>query len=430
MSEPPTSVSEQGAAPGRPQRQSFAALRHPHYRRYFVATSLAMMGDSTEHVISYWMIFQKFHSPALGGFAILSHWLPFLFFGVLSGALADRYDPRRMIQFGMFLFACCSLAWGVLFLTDSLQMWHAIVILTVHGFAGVFWGTPGQVLLHDMVGIETLPSAVRLNSTGRYLGLLAGPAVGGAVMMALGPAHGILLNICSFLPLVLLMWKAPYGPAFRKEKRPPRPIRGYADVFGSIESIRGNRVIISIMLLASCSAFFVANGYQSQMPEFAQDLGHGDAGFFYSLLLGANALGALVAGFALEASGWLQPKPLTPFMLLMLWCSSLIGFALTNSYPVAVILMLITGFVGLAYDSMNQTLVQLNAPPAIRGRVVGLYNMFAQGLRAFSGITIGVGGSVIGVHWSLALSATILLMLAVLLLFLVRPSLAAAEGTG
>ena len=302
------------------------------------------------------------------------------------------------------------------------------MILSVHGFAGVFWGTPGQVLLHDMVGTDLLPSAVRLNSTGRYLGLLAGPALGGAMMIAFGPAHGILLNICSYLPLVLLMWKAPYGPAFRKEKRPPRPIRGYADIFASIESVRGNRVIISIMLLASCSSFFVASGYQSQMPEFAQDLGHGDAGFYYSVLLGANALGALVAGFALEASGWLQPKPLTPFLLLMLWCSSLIGFALTSSYPIAVILMLVTGFLGLAYDAMNQTLVQLNAPPPIRGRVVGLYNMFAQGLRAFSGVTIGVGGSFIGVHWSLALSAMILLMLAVLLLYRVRPALLATEG--
>ena len=283
---------------------------------------------------------------------------------MLSGALADRYDPRRMIQIGMVLFACCSLAWGVLFLTDTLQMWHAIAILTMHGFAAVFWGTPGQVLLHDMVGIDILPSAVRLNSTGRYLGLLAGPAVGGAVMLAFGPAHGILLNIFSFLPLVLLMWKAPYGPAFRKEKRPPRPIRGYGDIFAAVEGIRGNRIIISIILLASCSATFVASGYQAQMPEFAHDLGHGDAGFFYSLLLAANALGALTAGFALEASGWLQPKPLTPFLLVTLWCCSLIGFALTSSYPVAVILMLITGFLGLAYDSMNQTLVQLNAPPA------------------------------------------------------------------
>ena len=75
-----------------------------------------MMADSIEHVISYWMMFEKFHSPALGGFAVISHWLPFLLFSIYSGALADRFDPRRIIQIGMVLFmlvlarpgACCS----------------------------------------------------------------------------------------------------------------------------------------------------------------------------------------------------------------------------------------------------------------------------------------------------------------------------------
>ena len=80
-----------------------------------------MMADSIEHVISYWIMFQKFQSPALGGFAVLSHWLPFLLFSVYSGALADRFDPRRLIQIGMLLFMAASLGWGVLFLTDTLR---------------------------------------------------------------------------------------------------------------------------------------------------------------------------------------------------------------------------------------------------------------------------------------------------------------------
>jgi hypothetical protein len=69
---------------------SFAALRHAGFRAYFIGTALAMMADSVEHVISYWVMFQKFHSPALAGFAVISHWVPFLLFGVWSGALADR----------------------------------------------------------------------------------------------------------------------------------------------------------------------------------------------------------------------------------------------------------------------------------------------------------------------------------------------------
>ena len=159
-------------------QRSFAALRHPGYRAYFILASMAMMADSIEHVISYWVLFEKFQSPALGGFAIISHWLPFLLFSVWSGALADRFDPRRMIQLGMVLFMGVSVAWGLLFTFDVLEVWHAVVLLILHGLGGVLWGPPTQLLVHEIVGREQLQSAIRLNSMGRYLGLLMGPAVG------------------------------------------------------------------------------------------------------------------------------------------------------------------------------------------------------------------------------------------------------------
>ena len=66
---------------------------------------------------------------------------------------------------------------------------------------------------------------------------------------------------------------------------------------------------------------------------------------------------------------------------------------------------------------MAQTLVQLNAPPQIRGRVLGVYAMSALGMRTFSGVTVGVMGAAIGIHWSLALSAAALLSLVTGLLF-------------
>ena len=111
------------------ETQSFAALRQPRFRPFFLGVASVMMADAIEHVISYWVMFQKFHSPTLAGFAIVSHWLPFLLFSVYSGAAADRHDPRRIIQIGMALFMAASLAWGFLFLTDTLQMWHAAVLL-------------------------------------------------------------------------------------------------------------------------------------------------------------------------------------------------------------------------------------------------------------------------------------------------------------
>ncbi|MDH3508846.1 MAG: MFS transporter, partial [Gammaproteobacteria bacterium] len=130
-------------------RTSFAALRHSGYRVYFVTSSLAMMADSVEHVISYWILFGKFQSPALGGFAVISHWLPFLALSFWSGKLADRFDPRRIIQLGMGLFIGVSVAWGLLFKFDALEMWHAIVLLSLHGLAGVLWAPATQLLVHD-----------------------------------------------------------------------------------------------------------------------------------------------------------------------------------------------------------------------------------------------------------------------------------------
>jgi len=147
------------------------------------------------------------------------------------------------------------------------------------------------------------------------------------------------------------------------------------------------------------------------MPEFARDLGHGDADFTYSMLLAADAAGALVAGLVLESRGLLPPHARTAFLLAMLWCLAIGSFAAATSYPLALALLFIAGFFELSFNAMAQTLVQVHAPSEVRGRVIGLFAMASLGLRAFSGVTVGLGGSLIGIHWSLAASAAALLVL-------------------
>ena len=75
------------------------------------------------------------------------------------------------------------------------------------------------------------------------------------------------------------------------------------------------------------------------------------------------------------------------------------------SYPLALVLLFAAGFLELSFNTMAQTLVQLHAPPAIRGRVIGLFSMTSLGFRTFSGLSVGLAGSAIGIHRSLALSA-------------------------
>jgi MFS family permease len=387
---------------------AFAALRHRNFRAYFLTSAAAMMADNIEHVISYWVIFEKFQSPALGGFAVLSHWLPFLLFSVYSGALADRHDCRRIIQFALLLFMGVSLAWGVLFLTDTIEMWHAMVLLVVHGMAGVIWQPASQLLVHDIVGTGELHSAIRLSATSRYLGLLMGPAVGGALMLALGAPVGLLVNVLIYLPMMLWLWKIPHDGHRRRMQAALRP-GGLSDAIATLREAAGNRTIFSMILLAGVSSLLVGNAFQAQMPEYAHDLGTDDAGMHYSILLGANAAGALAGGLILESRALLAPHPQTAIVFTLLWCLAIAGFAAATDYSLAVALMFAAGFLNLASGAMSQTLVQVHAPERLRGRLIGLYNTANNGLRAFSGITVGVAGSLIGIHWSLALSAIVLL---------------------
>jgi hypothetical protein len=272
--------------------------------------------------------------------------------------------------------------------------------------------------LHDIVGPELLQSAVRLNATARYLGLLVGPAVGGGILLLFGrPDYAILFNATLYLPTILWLWKAPYGPRFRQGRSAPaRAIRGLADITETIKSVRGQHVIASMTLLAGCASFFIGNAYQAQMPEFAQDLGRFDADLSYSLLLAADAAGALIAGLILESRGLLRPSPRTACVLALLWCISLAGFALSTTYPLALALLFVAGFVELSFNSMAQTLVQIGAPPDIRGRIMGVYSMSALGMRMVSGVTVGIVGGIIGIHHSLALSAAMLALVIVVLL--------------
>ena len=143
-------------------------------------------------------------------------------------------------------------------------------------------------------------------------------------------------------------------------------------------------------LLAGLTSFMVGNAYHAQMPGFADDLGHGDPGVSYSVLLAADAAGALLAGIALEAWGRLKPTPRTAIVLAILWSLSLLAFAASGIYALAIALLFAAGFFELSFNTMAQALVQMNAPADIRGRVVGLFNMAGLGMRAFSGITVGL----------------------------------------
>jgi MFS family permease len=291
------------------------------------------------------------------------------------------------------------------------------VLLAIHGIAGVFWMPAAQILIHNIVAAEQLQSAIRLNASVRYLGFLAGPALGGALLLLFGPSYGILLNALLYVPFMLWLWRAPYGPRFRTTPTPPKvAVRGFGEILATMRDIASHRTIVAMTVLAGCASLLIGTAYQAQMPGYAHDLGHTDADFSYTMLLAADATGALLAVLVLEGRGLLRPDPRTALVLAIVWCCALVGFAVTNVYVFSLALLFIAGFVELSFNSMAQTIVQLQAPAAIRGRVIGVYITAAMGMRTFSGVTIGMVGGLIGIHASLALSAMVLLTIVLTLL--------------
>lgn len=394
----------------------FAALRVRDYRRFFVFSLLAATADNIEHVISYWVLFQKFHSPALAGFAVISHWMPFLLFSVYMGALADRYDCRKLIQASQMLFMLASVAWGVLFVTDTLRIWHAVVILLLHGAAGVV-GTPAvQLIIHDMVGGEQLQSGIRLNASSRNLSILLGPAVGGGLMLLLGPAWGILANALIYAPLTIFLWRVPYTGHGRVAQAPRRARFGLPEALRIFAEARSDPRIVTMIILGGATSFFVGNAFQAQMPEYAHHFGTDEAGVRYSVLLAANAAGAVLGAVLLESASLLRPSTRTAILLAGAWGVTMGLFPVAPNYGLAVALLAVAGMLNITFTSMAQTIVQMLAPPHLRGSIVGLFNTAILGLRAGSGLSVGVLGAIINVHWSLALSAAAVVVTAIGLL--------------
>ena len=399
---PPPAEPPPVAAPRR-----FAALRNKDCRPYLVGTGLAMMADNVEHVITYWVLWQTFHSEALVGFQVISHWVPFLLLSVYFGGLADRFDCRRVIQAGQGLFMFVSIAWGVLFLTDSLTIWKACVLLVLHGMAGAVWGPAEQLMLHDFVGTKDLPSAVRLNATFKSLGVLFGPVVGSALLLGLGPIYGIFANVLIYLPLTLFLFRTRFTGHLRDDGVPRVRLTLRAAV-RTIRSVAANRVIVSMIILGGLGSFFIGASLQSAMPVFASEVGARDVATAYGVLLFATGAGGVVGGLLLEATGWIRPNVKAALISTSIYGLAILGFAITHNYLLAVILLLVAGVANLASMSIGQTIVQLEAPPAERGRVLGVYAMSASGLRAGSGFTVGLLGAAVGLHWSLGLSAVAL----------------------
>jgi sugar phosphate permease len=224
-------------------------------------------------------------------------------------------------------------------------------------------------------------------------------------MLLLGPAWGLLTNVLIYLPFTILLTRFPYtGHAARGAGRTVQTF-GLTDAWNVFTAVRTESRIMTMVIVAGATSFLVGNAFQAQMPAYANYLGADETGTRYTVLLAADAAGAVIGVLLLETANFSRPSVHAAIASAGLWGVTMGLFPLTHNYPIAVVLLVLAGVFNIAFQSMSQTLVQLLAPSAIRGRVVGLFNMAMLGLRAGSGLTIGLLGTLIGVRLSLAVSS-------------------------
>ena len=368
-------------APSKPQR--FPALSVPHFRYYAITACLAMVGDNVEHVIGYWVIWQLTHSTFWLGYALVAHWLPFTLLSLHSGSFADRFDCRWLIQVSQGLFITASIGWGVLFLTGELQVWHVAILLVVHGVAGLISAPSSKLIIHEMVGKEKLVSAISLNASLRPLAHMLGPLIGGGLMTWVGPGWGFLANVAIYLPLSVLLLYLPYGGAV--ERRGGEA--GWDYVLQGLATVRRSLTIVALLVVVASTSFLVGNTFQAFMPPFAERLGASATG--YSILLLAGGLGALGGGFLIGWIGSTKLRPVVVTTAVLMWTVLLIFFSFSTVYWISFGLLVLVGTTQIVFTSMAQSIIQAWAPPAVRGRVMGVYNLASSGTRVLSGVFLG-----------------------------------------
>jgi hypothetical protein len=269
-------------------------------------------------------------------------------------------------------------------------------------------------MLHDFAARRDLPSAVRLNATFRSLGILFGPVVGSALLLGLGSTWGIFANVLIYIPMTIVMARTKFtGHTRDASDQPQRPRVGLLSSLRLLGELRSNRLLVSMIVLAGLIAVTIGGALQVSMPTFANELGAGTAGIAYGVLLLANGAGGVLGGFFLEATGLLKPSARAAIIATIGFGVTTLVFALTSSYVLAIIALVIGGVANIASMSITQSIVQLEAPADDRGRVYGVYGVFASGLRVGNGITLGVLGAILGIPYSIALCAAILIVGAV-----------------
>lgn len=350
-------------------RKTFSALGSRDFRFLWAGMSAAFVAGQMQQMAGGYLAYTLTGSALALGAVLMAWGVPMIFLAPLGGALADRVAKRQLLLWTQGISGLTALATGLLIQADWIQLWHLIALGLVQGVLFAFYLPARQAFVPVLVAETDLAQAIALNNAAFNLSRVLGPALAGVLLELPFPGlAGIYYLMAAFYVLVLLSLLQ-----IAVVERAPR--RGGAtltqDMVAGVRYLAGNSALLSLLVLAF---LVVALGfpYQILLPVFAlRVLEVGASGL--GLLNAATGLGALLGSLGVAYLGDTPHKERLQRTSGVIFGLSLVLFGAAPFFWLAVVAMVISGATSSFYLALNNTLLLINSPREMHGRVMSLY---------------------------------------------------------
>ena len=364
-------------------RRTFLSLRkHRNYRLFFTGQVVSVSGTWMQNIAMYWFVLTLTHDPLAIGILSFCRFGPFTIFGLFSGVIADRFDNRRTVILTQSVQMVLSAILAIDAVTGHATPWHVYIIAALMGTALVLDAPARQSLTFQMVGRDELPNAIALNSSLFNIARIAGTALGGIVIAAVGVGWCFASNAVSFLAVLaslLLMRRLRCSRSPGAAGRPSCAAHGRASY-----AMRDRNVVVILgMMVVFASLCFNFNILLPVLAKQTLDAGPRTFGIL-SAAFGAGALIGALAAAALARARW---RTMLIGAAGFAVCELLI--APVQSVPLAVVLLFFCGIFFTSYTANSNARLQLDSPDHLRGRVLSLYYYAWNGLAPLGGLIVG-----------------------------------------
>jgi len=387
---------------------ALSPLSYPVFRNVWIASTLSNLGGVIQSVGASWMMLSIASSPSMVALVQASVALPIMLLALVAGAMADNLDRRSVMLGAQVFMFLVSIVLAVCAWTGLITPWLLLLFTFLLGCGAAFNAPAWQASVGDMMPRAEIASAVSLNSMGFNIARSVGPAIGGAIVAAVGVATSFAVNAVTYVPLILVLarWRPPENP-----KLLPSESLGIAMAAG-VRYVAMSPAIIVVLIRAAVFGV-AASSVLALMPLIAKHLVSGGP-LTYGLLLGAFGVGAVAGAMA---SATLRRSLTTETVVRGASVAFALGLAvagISGQLFVTMVALLLTGAGWvLALSTFNVT-VQMSAPRWVVARALSIYQMIAFGGIALGSWLWGVVAARQDVSTALMAAAVVMLVCAVL----------------